>query len=112
MYTGMILDNAINGKRKLITPAGLKETASNGKIQIIDSRVSSQYDKAHVEGAENIPHEKLRDCCDKLNKETLTVTYCNKGVTGNAAQNILINKGFKDVRNLSGGHKNYSMSKK
>ncbi|HPJ16398.1 MAG TPA: FAD-dependent oxidoreductase, partial [Spirochaetota bacterium] len=60
MYTGMILDNAINGKRKLITPAGLKETASNGKIQIIDSRVSSQYDKAHVEGAENIPHEKLR----------------------------------------------------
>jgi len=112
MYTGMILDNAINGKRKLITPAGLKETASNGKIQIIDSRVSSQYEKAHVDDAENIPHEKLRGCCDNLNKEILTVTYCNKGVTGNAAQNILINKGFKDVRNLSGGHKNYSMSKK
>lgn len=112
MYTGMILDNAMNGKRKLITPAGLKEAVSNGKIQIIDARVSSQYDKAHVDGAENIPHEKLRGCCDNLNKETLTVTYCNKGVTGNAAQNILINKGFKDVRNLSGGHKNYNMSKK
>ncbi|HQO22108.1 MAG TPA: FAD-dependent oxidoreductase [Spirochaetota bacterium] len=112
MYTGMILDNAINGKRKLITPAGLKEAVSNGKVQIIDARVSSQYEKAHVDDAENIPHEKLRGCCDNLNKEILTVTYCNKGVTGNAAQNILINKGFKDVRNLSGGHKNYSMSKK
>jgi NADPH-dependent 2,4-dienoyl-CoA reductase/sulfur reductase-like enzyme/rhodanese-related sulfurtransferase len=112
MYTGMILDNAMNNKRRLITPAELKEAASNKKVQIIDARVSGQYEKAHVEGAGNIPHEKMRECCSSLDKEKLTVTYCNKGVTGNAAQNILINKGFKDVRNLSGGHKNYKMTEK
>ncbi|MGL5153172.1 MAG: rhodanese-like domain-containing protein, partial [Clostridium sp.] len=41
-----------------------------------------------------------------------TITYCNKGVTGNAAQNILINHGFKKVYNLSGGHKFYKATKK
>jgi len=43
-----------------------------------------------------------------MDKDILTITYCNKGVTGNAAQNILINKGFKKVYNLSGGHKQFS----
>jgi len=47
-----------------------------------------------------------------MDKDTVTVTYCNKGVTGNAAQNILINKGFKKVYNLSGGLKQFSKTQK
>jgi rhodanese-related sulfurtransferase len=35
------------------------------------------------------------------------ITYCNKGVTGNATQNILLNHGFKNVFNLSGGFQFY-----
>lgn len=46
------------------------------------------------------------------NDEAEIVIYCNKGVTGNAAQNILINAGFKKVYNLSGGHKFYNSTKK
>lgn len=41
----------------------------------------------------------------------VTITYCNKGVTGNAAQNILLSEGFKNVYNLSGGHKFYDTTK-
>lgn len=40
------------------------------------------------------------------------MTYCNKGTTGNAAQNVLINLGFKQVFNLSGGNKNYQRYKR
>jgi len=60
----------------------------------------------------NIPHSEIREKVNLLNKDTLTITYCNKGVTGNATQNILINNGFKKVYNLSGGHKFYSIMKK
>jgi len=45
----------------------------------------------------------------ELDKNVTTITYCNKGVTGNAAQNILLNEGFKEVYNLSGGNKNYQI---
>jgi rhodanese-related sulfurtransferase len=110
MYTGMILDNAMNRDRKLITAGELKRRIDNAEdMTIIDARTTDQYLKSHVEGAINLPHEKLREAANLPDKEKVVVTYCNKGVTGNAAQNILINKGFKRVYNLSGGHKNYMM---
>jgi len=113
MYTGMILDNAINKGRPLITASSLKTLMESGeKYELIDARATGQFEKAHVENAMNIPHAKLRDSLKELDKEVVAITYCNKGVTGNAAQNILINAGFKNVYNLSGGHKQYSKSMK
>ena len=113
MYTGMILDNAINSDKKLITSDELEELINSGKdYQLIDARAASQYEQDHIETAVSIPHAKLRDALDKLDKDAITVTYCNKGVTGNAAQNILLNYGFKEVYNLSGGHKNYRKNRK
>lgn len=112
MYTGMILNNAIHSDRKLISADELEELINSGKnYQLIDARAASQYEKDHIETALNIPHAKLRGSIEKLDKEVITVTYCNKGVTGNAEQNILINHGFKEVYNLSGGHKNFRKTK-
>ena len=112
-YTGMILDNALNNNRPLITAKEIQNLISNDeKIQVLDARVNKQYEESHVDTAINMPHSKLREELEKLDKDVLTITYCNKGVTGNAAQNILINHGFKKVYNLSGGYKFYSSTKK
>ncbi|MCH3963616.1 MAG: FAD-dependent oxidoreductase [Clostridium sp.] len=108
MYTGMILDNEINRGRKLITVKKLNELKKNEEnVTVIDARINKQYEEDHIEGAVNIPHSELRTEIKHLDKNNTFVTYCNKGVTGNAAQNILINNGFKKVYNLSGGYKNY-----
>lgn len=113
IYTGMILDNAIKRERKLITPQELQKKIKDSEdLTIIDARVSSQYEAAHVDGAVNIPQDKLREKCKTMDKSKSVVTYCNKGVTGNAAQNILINNGFNEVYNLSGGHKNFKTQSK
>lgn len=110
MYTGMILDNAINRNRKLISPKELKEKIEAGDdLQIIDARIDDQFGKSHVKGAENIPLEHMREAADKLDRDKFIVSYCNRGVTSNAAQNILINKGFKNAYNLSGGYSNFKM---
>lgn len=109
MYTGMILDNAINKGRPLITAQGLDELMESGeKYNLIDARATVQYEKEHIDTAQSIPHAKLRAFTENLDKDTVAVTYCNKGVTGNAAQNILLNNGFGRVYNLSGGQKQYS----
>lgn len=113
MYTGMILDNAIHRGRKLITAEGLEELKRSGKkYKLIDARVPAQYEQGHVETAENIPHAKLRAALKDMDTDAIAVTYCNKGVTGNAAQNILLNHGMKEVYNLSGGHKQFSKTQK
>jgi len=107
-YTGMALNNDINNDTPLMTPIELLRRIDSGeKLQIIDTRSRKQFETSKVEGAIHIPLAELRDRYEELDKECVTVTYCNKGVTGNAAQNILLNKGFKQVYNLSGGNKNY-----
>ncbi len=112
MYTGMILENAIYNNRKLISAQELLDKMLFEKdIQIIDARVSGSYEKGHVDNSHNIPHEIFRNEKRKLDPDKLTVTYCNKGTTGNATQNILINSGFKNVYNLSGGHDAYKKLK-
>lgn len=111
-YTGMILDNTLNKNRPVITGKEAENLINSGeKIQVIDARVNKQYDESHVDTAINMPHSKLREESQTLDKDVLTITYCNKGVTGNAAQNIFINQGFKKVYNLSGGHKFYKAIK-
>lgn len=113
MYTGMALQNALDKKNKLITPQQLTARIENGEqFQIIDARATKQYEESKVDGAVNIPLAQLREEAKKLDPNIPTVTYCNKGVTGNAAQNVLINMGFKEVYNLSGGNKNYQSFKR
>ncbi len=104
-----LFDNALNNNRPIITSKELKKLVDSGeKVKVVDARVSKQYDEAHVDNAVNIPHKNLRDAMETLDKDSIVVTYCNKGVTGNAAQNIFINNRYKKVYNLSGGHKFYS----
>ena len=110
-YTGMILENAISNGRPILNPNKIEDFGED--LQIIDTRSEKDYQsKGHVENAINIPHSKLRDKLNELDINRPIVTYCNKGTTGNATQNILINRGFKSVFNLSGGHKFYSGSRK
>ena len=113
LYTGMILENTIHGARPLMTAQELLERQRAGEpTVIIDTRAPESYEKSHIEGAISIPLAKLRKSADALDRDAVTVTYCNKGVTGNAAQNLLLNQGFRHVYNLSGGMNQYTAVRK
>ncbi len=107
-YTGMALDNAITGSAPLITPAELRARVAAGEQwQVVDVRSAKDFAKSHVDGAVHIPLGHLRERAGDLDPALPTVTYCNKGVSGNAGQNVLRNLGFARVWNLSGGNANY-----
>ena len=111
MYTGMILDNAISRGRELITQKDLDALIESGEpYQLIDAREPGQFAKNAIPTAVSLPHAAIREKAGELDADIPTVTYCNKGVTGNAAQNILLGRGFRDVKNVSGGQKQYAIS--
>ncbi len=108
MYTGMILENALSRGRRQVTAQELDRIIHSGEpYTLIDTRVKAQYDAGHIDTALSIPHAQLRTAVDALDKNATIITYCNKGVTGNATQNILLAKGFQKVYSLSGGYKQY-----
>ena len=109
MYSGMILDNALHRGRRLVTAGEL--IAHRELYTVIDVRSKADYDKGHIEGAVSIPHEELKERMGELDKNSKYVTHCNKGTTGNAAQNLLLNSGFSEVYNLSGGYSQYRVTK-
>lgn len=111
-YTGMALTNAIHGQAPLVTPAELDRRRADGeRVQVVDVRSAKDRAKSAVPDSVHIPLAELRQRSGELDPALPTVTYCNKGVTGNAGQNVLRNLGFADVANLSGGNQNYQQNR-
>lgn len=109
MYTGMALTNAIE-KTPLVKPEDLVRMVNEHEdVSIIDVRNPESFEESHIEGAINIPWATLRDRIDELDVEKRTIVYCNSGHSSYAAQQILLNNGFKEVYNLSGGNNNYQI---
>ncbi|TWH30124.1 rhodanese-like domain-containing protein [Isoptericola variabilis] len=107
-YTGMALANAVHGTAPIISPAELERRRAAGeKVQVVDVRSAKDRAKSFVEGSVHVPLAELRERAGELDPAVATVTYCNKGVSGNAAQHVPRNLGFSEVYNLSGGNTNY-----
>lgn len=74
------------------------------KVNIIDIRNTQSYNNNHIDGAINIPFEKLivspRNYLDPLKKYFI---YCRCGITSKKACQILSNMGYKVV-NIDGGY--------
>lgn len=88
-YTGMALANAVHGTAPLMSPAELERRRAAGeKVQVVDVRSAKDRAKSFVEGSVHVPLAELRERAGELDPAVATVTYCNKGVSGNAAQNV------------------------
>jgi len=78
---------------------------SDDNFIIVDIRDDASFDEAHIPSAINIPLNELGYRVFSLNKTRDIIVYCFVGVTSRVACQILVNAGFKDVYNLTGGIK-------
>ncbi len=72
--------------------------------QLIDVRTPAEFAKGTLIGATNIPLDSLRSRLHELDPARSIVTFCQVGQRGFAAQRILMQNGFDQVRNLKGGY--------
>jgi hydroxyacylglutathione hydrolase len=76
-------------------------------VQIVDVRGKTEYEAGHIEGTEHIFVGTLQDNLDKISKDKQVVIHCQSGDRAAIAYSILRRNGFSDVKNYSGGMKEW-----
>lgn len=94
----------------------LKELLADGGVFVIDARLPGEYESGHIEGAINIPYEKLPGYYDKLTAavplDAIVVCYC-QSVTCEDSEHLareLKFIGYKNVLRYTGGWDEWSQT--
>ena len=79
------------------------------EVRIIDVREAEEFSEGHVPNAVNVPLGAfIRDLKRKgeelVPKDKEVVVYCGSGVRGGIAASFVQEKGWENVKNLTGGY--------
>lgn len=77
------------------------------EVQIVDVRGKTEYEQGHVEGAENVFVGTLPQNLDKISRNKQVVIHCQSGDRSAIAYSLLKKNGFNNVKNYSGGMKEW-----
>ncbi|MCD8137876.1 MAG: CoA-disulfide reductase [Parabacteroides gordonii] len=105
---GYVAENILTKKVEII---GWRDIARlSSETILVDVRTADEYSLGSIPGAINIPVDELRSRLSELPKNRPIVVTCAVGLRGYLAYRILVQHGYKDVRNLSGGYKTWSIA--
>jgi len=103
---GYVASNILSGKMKPVYWRKMQKTGP-GEVTKLDVRTAAENSLGTISGSVNIPVDELRNRLDEVPRDKPVYVFCAVGLRGYLASNILIQNGFNNVYNLSGGYKTY-----
>jgi rhodanese-related sulfurtransferase/TusA-related sulfurtransferase len=79
------------------------ELATSLESFVLDVRTSEEYARHAIPGSTNIPLDELHNRLTEIPTDKSVVLYCQQGKKSYIAYRILAQRGFKNLRNLTGG---------
>lgn len=102
---GYAAENMITGRVQTFTYNQLADRQPGQSI-LLDVRSEIEHQNGHIPDSLSIPVDELRQRLDELDPSKEIWLYCQVGLRGYTASQILRQHGFS-VKNLSGGYKTY-----
>ncbi|HEY0894940.1 MAG TPA: FAD-dependent oxidoreductase [Sphingobacteriaceae bacterium] len=99
---GFVAENILQGRLKLFGCTDLNSIEDNGSL--IDVRTPAEFAAGTIDGAVNIPLDEIRSRLEEVPAGRPLYIFCQQGMRGYLAQRILVQHGFENVANLSGGY--------
>ena len=90
-------------KVNLLSLDEFKEKKEENNLQVVDLRGASEYNTAHINGADHVFVGTLEKNLDKVSKDRPVVIHCQGGDRASIAYSILAKHGYKNVQNYSPG---------
>lgn len=101
---GYVAQNILTGKMPVVY---WEQLTTKSDAMLLDVRTKDEFLLGSIEGALNIPLDELRDRVSELPTDKDIFLFCAIGLRGYLALNILKQRGFERVFNVSGGLKTY-----
>jgi adenylyltransferase/sulfurtransferase len=87
-----------------ISPVKLADLLqSSDNLVLLDVREDDELQVCHLDFTHHIPLGELEERLDELDKDDKIVVYCKMGGRSARAAQTLLDHGFSDVTNLTGG---------
>lgn len=110
VMAGFVAANAWRGTSPGASPLTVfAEVSGERPPFLVDVRTRREFEEGCLEAAVNIPLDEFRDRLVEIPTDRPVVLQCGTGYRSYVAQQILLNNGWTDVRNLYGG---YGLSKR
>ncbi|MDD4656361.1 MAG: DsrE/DsrF/DrsH-like family protein [Bacteroidales bacterium] len=106
---GFVADNILKEKVKIV----YWRDAFNANLEkdiLLNVGTEDEFRLGSIPGSINIPLDSLRERLSELPKDKRIIIYCAVGLRGYVAYRILVQNGFENIYNLSGGYKTYSIA--
>jgi rhodanese-related sulfurtransferase len=88
----------------VISPKELKTRLDKGdNLVLLDVREDWEYSLAKIDGSILVPLGTLPQSLTRLNRESEIIAICHHGMRSADATNFLLQQGFSNVKNLTGG---------
>ncbi|MHA2283910.1 MAG: FAD-dependent oxidoreductase [Promethearchaeota archaeon] len=103
---GFVASNYLRGDIAIKQWHDIDEILKNNGI-LLDVRTTREHEARNIEGSVNIPIHELRDRLTELSKEKPIFVYCEVGYRSYISTRVLLQNGFEEVYELTGGFKLY-----
>lgn len=91
----------------LIDIEEFKSLLGKDDVQVVDVRNTTEFAANHVKGAEHVFVGTLPENLNKISKDKQVVIHCQSGDRSAIAYSLLRKNGFENVKNYSGGMKEW-----
>ncbi|MFW9822914.1 MAG: FAD-dependent oxidoreductase [Candidatus Thorarchaeota archaeon] len=103
---GFVASNYLRGDIALKQWHDVDEFTQNSGI-LLDVRTNREHEDRNIEGSINIPIHELRNRLQELPKDKPLLVYCEVGYRSYISSRMLLQKGYNEVYELTGGFKLY-----
>lgn len=108
LITALTACGNTNGTIINVSTEEANQLIDDKKVVVLDVRTAEEFDGGHIPNALLIPLQELEGRLEELKEEASYLVVCRSGNRSAQASEILLNNGFSNVYNMTGGMNDWS----
>lgn len=99
----LLITGCSGGTYTDVTVDEAKELIDSGEVQVLDVRTPDEFAAGHIPGAKLVPLQVIESILSELDQDQKYLVVCRSGNRSTQASGILVENGFKNIYNMTGG---------